>query len=68
MPDYITTGEASVTSGYHVVHLRRLIKEGKLKAVKRGRDWWIDNDSLLAYLKEKEKSGEKRGPKGKNFS
>jgi hypothetical protein len=36
MAEYITTGEASQLSGYHVNHIRRLIAERKVKAEKRG--------------------------------
>ncbi len=55
--------EAAVISGYHPKHLGRLIRAGKIKAQKWGRDWQISRASLLAYLHKAEKLGEKRGPK-----
>jgi excisionase family DNA binding protein len=39
---WLTTQEAATLSGYDIQHVRRLAREGKIGAVKRGRDWWID--------------------------
>ncbi|MCS6846526.1 MAG: helix-turn-helix domain-containing protein [Anaerolineae bacterium] len=64
MPDWITTTEAAEISGYHVNYLRQIIRKRKIKAEKRGRDWWVDKDSLLTYLKGASTSKDKRrGPK-----
>ncbi len=61
--DWITTKQASELSGYHAEHLRELIREGKIEAQKFGEVWQVSKKSLLAYLREVEKIGEKRGPK-----
>jgi len=61
--DWITMAEAVTISGYHPKHLGRLIRAGKIKAQKWGRDWQISRASLLAYLQKTEKAGAKRGPK-----
>ena len=61
--DWITTHEAAEISGYHPVHLRRLIRAGKVSCQRCGRDWHISRSSLLDYLKYAEDLGEKRGPK-----
>ena len=58
--DWITTTEAKKISGYHPVYLRQLIRSGKIKAKKWGRDWQVSNSSLLAYIKAAEESGDKR--------
>ncbi len=61
--DWISTTEAALLSGYHVNHVRRLIKADKVKGKKWGRDWMVSRSSLLAYIDKAEKSGAKRGPK-----
>ena len=62
--DWITSAEGAALSGYHPEHLRRLIREKKVKARKFGIVWQINRKSLLAYLGEAEKSEDKRrGPK-----
>jgi excisionase family DNA binding protein len=63
MADWITTAEAVKLTGYHANHIRRLIKTGKVKGQKWGRDWQISRASLLAYMRQVEKMGSKRGPK-----
>ena len=39
---WMTTQEAAEHSGYDIKHVRRLARQGKIGAVKKGRDWWID--------------------------
>ncbi len=60
MPEYITTEEASQLSGYNVEYIRQLIRSGKISADKRGRDWWVDQNAFLSYLRLAEKSEDKR--------
>jgi excisionase family DNA binding protein len=54
---WITTTEAAEISGYHVKYVRRLVKEGRISGVKRGRDWWIDKASVEAYVDEMKRLG-----------
>lgn len=62
--DWITTQEAAELSGYHPEHLRRLIKQGYIKARKVSIVWLIDRQSLLEYIAQAKESGDKRrGPK-----
>ena len=61
--DWITTAEAAELSGYTLYHLRYLIKVGKVKAKKWGREWQVSRKSLLAYVGQVGKLGSKRGPK-----
>ena len=58
--NWITTQQAAELSGYHPVHLRRLIQAGHVKARKFGIVWQVDRASLLAYMREAEKSTDKR--------
>lgn len=61
--EWITAEEAVKESGYHVEHLRELMREGRIKARKFATVWQVSRSSLLAYLREQEQKGEKRGPK-----
>jgi hypothetical protein len=41
----------------------RLLEGGKVKAQKWGIQWQVSRSSLLAYVRNVEKAGAKRGPK-----
>lgn len=61
---WMTTQEAAEYSGYDVEHVRRLARQGKIGAVKKGRDWWIDVEQFTAYLNMMLESEDGRaGPK-----
>ena len=65
LDSWMTTQEAAIFSGYDIKHVRRLAREGKIGAVKRGRDWWIDTGTFLAFLEGVFDSDDGReGPKG----
>ncbi len=61
--DWITTGQASEISGYHVEYIRKLLQTGKVNGQKWGREWQVSRSSLLAHIRKSEKLGAKRGPK-----
>jgi len=62
---WITTQEAADYSGYDVEHVRRLIRQGKVDAVKKGRTWWISTKSFTNYVEAMRASEDRRaGPKG----
>ena len=61
--DWITTREAVRLSRYHPDHIRILVRKSRVKAQKFGEVWQISRTSLLAYLREQEKRGERRGRK-----
>jgi excisionase family DNA binding protein len=46
----MTTEEAAQLSGYDIQYVRRLARRGKIGAVKKGRDWWIDVEVFTTYL------------------
>ena len=51
-------------SGYDVQYVRRLARQGKIGAVKKGRDWWIAVEKFTAYLSMMLESEDGRaGPK-----
>ena len=58
--NWITTQQAAELSGYHPEHIRRLIREGQVKARKFGIVWQVDRTDLLAYVQAAEQSDDKR--------
>lgn len=57
----LTTTQAAERLGVTDVHyVRRLIKDGKLKATKYGRDWLIEEADIETY-----KSAHPRGDRGR---
>ncbi len=66
--NWITTAEAAELSGYHPDYIRQLIRQGKIKADRKGTMFWIDRSSLFSFVRhaEKAKSKDQRhGPHGK---
>jgi excisionase family DNA binding protein len=61
--DWLTTYEAAKLSGYHLNHVRRLIRSGQVKGRKFLTVWQVSRQSLLAYLKRQDQQGERRGRK-----
>ena len=61
--DWISTSEAVKLSGYHVEHLRELMRYGRIKARKVVTVWLVSRSSLERYLREQAERGEKRGRK-----
>ena len=65
LADYITAEEAAEQSGYHVNYIRRLMRMGRITGRKAGLMWWVDRESLRAYLAKVEAAGSRRfGPGG----
>ncbi len=58
--EWITTREASEISGYHVNYIRQLVRVGAIRAQKFGTILQVDRRSLLAYVRNAEKSEDKR--------
>ena len=50
LPEWITIEEAAQQSGYHPEYVRRLARQRRIGAEKKGRDWWVDRDAFRAYL------------------
>jgi len=66
MLNLLSVAEAAEISGYHPEHIRRLIREGKVKAQKFASVWQVDRYSLQIYMRKSDDLGEKRGPKLEN--
>jgi excisionase family DNA binding protein len=63
MSDWLTLKDAAQLAGYHADHLRTLIRQDRIKARKVVTVWLVSKSSLLAYLREQDKRGERRGRK-----
>ncbi len=46
---WLTTDQAAQVSGYSVAYMRRLVRQGRVKARKVQREWLVNRDSLLGY-------------------
>jgi excisionase family DNA binding protein len=57
---WITTAEAAALSGYVAAYLRRLASRGHIKACKVGRDWLIEQKSLLTHKARMDALGNRR--------
>jgi excisionase family DNA binding protein len=64
--EWLTVNEAAKLSGYDPEHIRRLIRDGEIKARKFSIVWVVNRDSLLNYLKKAQTWGKKRGRKTQN--
>lgn len=61
--DWITTRQAAELTGYTLRHIRELVTAGAVKGQRFGNVWQVSRRSLLAYQRQAEKLGAKRGPK-----
>ena len=64
MPDlsgYVTTDEAAQELGFHVNHIRRMVRRGDLKIKRVGRMIFVSLESIQAY-KESTKDFDKHSP------
>jgi excisionase family DNA binding protein len=55
--EWTTTAEAARLSGYHAVHIRRLIRQGDIEGRMFGHVWMVSRRSLQNYLREMERLG-----------
>jgi len=55
--DLLTLAEAEAESGIRATTLRVQLNAGRLKGVKRGRDWYVEGAELMNYLESRNPSG-----------
>ena len=61
--EWITTAEAAELTGYSVQYLRRIIRQGRVRARKWVNAWMVDRKALLDYKREMDSLGpEKHDP------
>jgi excisionase family DNA binding protein len=63
---WLTVNEAAELSDYDPEHIRRLIREGEIKARKFSIVWMVNRESLSGYVKKAQTWGKKRGRKPEN--
>jgi excisionase family DNA binding protein len=62
--EWITTAEAAELTEYNPEYIRQMIRRGVIKAEKKGRDWWIDKNSIVEYVEKMKQLGTaKHSPK-----
>ena len=57
MAEYLTTTEAAEASGLAEKYIERLARRGRIQAVRKSNRYWIDAESLRAYLLKMETLG-----------
>src|SRR5690606_14753906 len=50
--NYISVKEAAAISSYDTAYVTRLAQKGRIKAIKDGRQWLIDANSLRDFVRE----------------
>ena len=55
--EYVSVEEASEITGYVQDHLRRLIRQKKINATKKGAMWWVELESLQEYKRKMDELG-----------
>lgn len=64
MADWMSVEEAAEWSGYNAEQIRRLIRGQAIKAQKKGPMYWVNKQSLAAYVRDAKRSTDRRkGPK-----
>lgn len=58
--EWITTTEAAELTGYSVQYLRRLVRQGRVKARKWVNAWMIDQAALLDYKQKMDNLGPRK--------
>lgn len=55
--DLLTLVEAAKIAGLSPTTLRVQVRNGRLPAEKRGRDWWVTRGALTAYIENVSRGG-----------
>lgn len=65
LADYMTTEEAAKKLSFHIVHIRRMLREGDLEGLKVGQTWLVSRKSVEKY-REATAGMDKRDPRRGN--
>jgi excisionase family DNA binding protein len=60
LENWLTTSQAKKLTGYTAIYLRRLANRKQVEARKIGRDWLINQESLLTYKAQMDALGPQR--------
>lgn len=50
--EYVSVEEAAEITGYSEQYIRRLLRQGKVEATKKGYMWWVSLASLKEYKRQ----------------
>ena len=50
--EYVSVTEAAEITGYSEQYIRRLLRKGRIQAVKKGPMYWVELESLKEYKRE----------------
>lgn len=65
--EYVSVEEAAQITGYSEQYVRRLLRQKRVNAVKKGPMYWIELESLKEYKREMDVLGrEKHDPRRKD--
>jgi hypothetical protein len=56
----LTCIQAAELTGYTSDHVSLMLRKGKLRGEKKGRDWFVEASSLYEYIQENPQPGRKR--------
>lgn len=51
LKDYLTTDDAAKALGFHVEHIRRMLRAKDLTGIKLGSMWFVSKQSIADYKK-----------------
>jgi len=54
--DYVTSKKAAEILGYHVNHIRRMVKRGYLEGLKAGHSLLVSKKSIESFIEKTEKA------------
>lgn len=64
LDNYMSIEAAAEYSGYNPQYFRKLMRSGAIEGIKIGQVWLVSIESLDAYLKTMQRSGDRRyGPR-----
>jgi excisionase family DNA binding protein len=49
LPDYLTVEETAEVLGYHAAYIRKMARNGKLRADKKGGMWLVHREAVENY-------------------
>ena len=68
MTEYISTAEVAELTGYGETYIRRLVRQGELKADKKGNQYWVDRQSRCLLAPVPGPSPLRSDPSGTGFA
>jgi len=58
--EYVSVEEASDISDYAIQYIRRCLRQGKIRGVKKSKVWWVELESLREYKRTMDELGNEK--------